>query len=205
MPILTTVKQPNGAPVKVWTRDIEASAMTQLENMATLPFIHKHIAVMPDVHWGMGSTVGSVIPTIKAIVPAAVGVDIGCGMAASKLCIRPDQLPDNLSGIRSAIEAAIPHGPKRSGRDCGRAAASSLREGLGVAETSSHGYSAILNGRSPPNEAREHHDSILDEPGNPRPKEAASQGCQNLRDASLAYSQGPAPDHAGTRTALSAR
>lgn len=110
MPVMTTFKDEGSAPVKVWTTDIEESALKQLHNMATLPFIHKHIAVMPDVHWGMGSTVGSVIPTIKAIVPAAVGVDIGCGMVAHKLNIRPDQLPDSLSGVRSAIEKAIPHG-----------------------------------------------------------------------------------------------
>lgn len=102
-------------PVKVWTDDIEASARKQLENLSTLPFIHKHVAVMPDVHWGVGSTVGSVIPTIKAIIPAAVGVDIGCGMIAHKLPIRADQLPDNLGPMRSAIEAAVPHGRTDNG------------------------------------------------------------------------------------------
>jgi len=115
MPILTTFKDDGAAPVKVWTTDIEESALKQLHNLSTLPFIHKHVAVMPDVHWGMGSTVGSVIPTIKAIVPAAVGVDIGCGMVAHKLNIRPDQLPDNLAAVRSAIEAAIPHGRTDNG------------------------------------------------------------------------------------------
>jgi tRNA-splicing ligase RtcB (3'-phosphate/5'-hydroxy nucleic acid ligase) len=115
MPIQTTFKDEGSAPVKIWTTDIEASALQQLHNMATLPFIHKHIAVMPDVHWGMGSTVGSVIPTIRAIVPASVGVDIGCGMVAAKLNIRPDQLPDNLHGVRTALEAAIPHGRTDNG------------------------------------------------------------------------------------------
>ncbi len=115
MPVLTTFKNEGAAPVKIWTTDIEESAMQQLRNLSTLPFIHKHVAVMPDVHWGMGSTVGSVIPTIKAIVPAAVGVDIGCGMVAHKLSIRPDQLPDSLSGVRSALEAAIPHGRTDNG------------------------------------------------------------------------------------------
>lgn len=114
MPIVRTFKDTfkdtGCAPVKMWTDDIEDQALAQLHNMSTLPFIHKHIAVMPDVHWGMGSTVGSVIPTIKAIVPASVGVDIGCGMVAAKLSIRPDQLPDNLSEVRSAIERAVPHG-----------------------------------------------------------------------------------------------
>lgn len=115
MPILTVFKDEHSAPVKVWTTDIEESALKQLHNLSTLPFIHKHIAVMPDVHWGMGSTVGSVIPTVKAIVPAAVGVDIGCGMVAHKLSIRADQLPDNLLAVRSAIEAAIPHGRTDNG------------------------------------------------------------------------------------------
>lgn len=115
MPVLTTFKDEGSAPVKVWTADIEESALKQLHNLATLPFIHKHVAVMPDVHWGMGSTVGSVIPTIRAIVPAAVGVDIGCGMIAHKLNIRPEQLPDNLAAVRSAIEAAIPHGRTDNG------------------------------------------------------------------------------------------
>jgi tRNA-splicing ligase RtcB (3'-phosphate/5'-hydroxy nucleic acid ligase) len=110
MPIMTTFKDDGSAPVKVWTTDIEDSALTQLHNLSTLPFIHKHVAVMPDVHWGMGSTVGSVIPTIKAIVPAAVGVDIGCGMVAHKLNITPEQLPDSLADVRSALEKAIPHG-----------------------------------------------------------------------------------------------
>lgn len=115
MTIQTTFKDEGCAPVKIWTTDIEASALQQLHNMATLPFIHKHIAVMPDVHWGMGSTVGSVIPTIRAIVPASVGVDIGCGMVAAKLNILPEQLPDNLHGVRSAIEAAVPHGRTDNG------------------------------------------------------------------------------------------
>lgn len=115
MPIQTIFKDEGSAPVKIWTTDIEASALQQLHNMATLPFIHSHIAVMPDVHWGMGSTVGSVIPTIKAIVPASVGVDIGCGMVAAKLNIRPEQLPDSLHGVRSALEAAIPHGRTDNG------------------------------------------------------------------------------------------
>jgi hypothetical protein len=70
----------------------------QLKNVASLPFIHKHVAVMPDVHWGMGATVGSVIPTVGAIIPAAVGVDIGCGMMAVRTSIRAEHLPDDLSG-----------------------------------------------------------------------------------------------------------
>jgi tRNA-splicing ligase RtcB len=114
-----TIKQvlraPGGAPVKVWTDDVEASALVQLQNLSTLPFIHKHVAVMPDCHWGMGSTVGSVIPTIRAIVPAAVGVDIGCGMMAHKLALHAVHLPDNLADVRARFEAIIPHGRTDNG------------------------------------------------------------------------------------------
>lgn len=115
MPIATTFCDPGCTPVKAWTTDIEESAMKQLHSMSTLPFIHDHIAVMPDCHWGNGTTVGSVIPTLRAIVPASVGVDIGCGMVAAKLNIRPDQLPDSLYDVRAAIEAAVPHGRTDSG------------------------------------------------------------------------------------------
>ena len=112
-----------GAPIKAWTRGvpIEDAALKQLKNVASLPFIHKHVAVMPDVHWGMGATVGSVIPTVGAIIPAAVGVDIGCGMMACKTTLHANDLPDNLGPLRSAIERAIPHGsnPRRQGRDKG--------------------------------------------------------------------------------------
>ena len=90
-------------------------AIQQLRNTAALPFVHSHVAGMPDVHWGMGATVGSVIATKGAIVPAAVGVDIGCGMMAAQTSLRADRLPDNLHGIRSAIEAAVPHGRTDNG------------------------------------------------------------------------------------------
>ena len=107
----------DGAPIKAWTRGvpIEDSALKQLRNVAALPFIHKHVAVMPDVHWGMGATVGSVIPTLGAIIPAAVGVDIGCGMMAVRTSIRAEHLPDNLFAIRSDIESAVPHGRTDNG------------------------------------------------------------------------------------------
>lgn len=103
------------APVKIWTDDVEPSAMDQLHDMASLPFIHKHIAVMPDVHWGMGSTVGSVIPTVRAIVPACVGVDLGCGMMAVKLDVKADELPDSLASVRLSIERSVPHGRTDNG------------------------------------------------------------------------------------------
>lgn len=104
-------------PIKAWIQGVqlEDSAREQLRNVARLPFIHRHVAAMPDVHWGMGATVGSVIPTIGAIIPAAVGVDIGCGMMAVKTSIRAEHLPDDLAGIRSAIEAAVPHGRTDNG------------------------------------------------------------------------------------------
>ena len=107
----------DGALIKAWTKGvpIEAQAMEQLRNVARLPFIHRHLAVMPDVHWGMGATVGSVIPTVGAIVPAAVGVDIGCGMMAVRTSVRAEHLPDSLAALRSAIEAAVPHGRTDNG------------------------------------------------------------------------------------------
>ena len=84
-----------------------------------MPFIFKHIAVMPDVHLGKGSTVGSVIPTLNAVIPAAVGVDIGCGMIAAKTTLVASDLPDNLARVRSAIEKAVPHGRTPGARDKG--------------------------------------------------------------------------------------
>jgi tRNA-splicing ligase RtcB len=103
---------PGGRPVKMWTKGVpvEAEAKEQLARLARMPFIYHHVAVMPDVHVGKGSTIGSVIPTLGAVIPAAVGVDIGCGMMAAKTTLRAADLPDNLSKLRSAIEEAIPHG-----------------------------------------------------------------------------------------------
>jgi len=105
-----------GAPIKSWTRGVpfEAQARQQLENVARLPFIHRWVAAMPDVHWGIGATVGSVIATRGAVVPAAVGVDIGCGMIAARTSLSASDLPDDLRGVRSAIEAAVPHGLSRA-------------------------------------------------------------------------------------------
>lgn len=98
--------------VKMWTRGVpvEEAARAQLLNVAKMPFVHKWVAVMPDVHLGVGATIGSVIPTSKAIIPAAVGVDLGCGMMAVRTSLAASDLPDNLSAARSAIEAAVPHG-----------------------------------------------------------------------------------------------
>ena len=97
-------------PVKVWARSLEAAAERQLANVAQLPIVHGHIAAMPDVHAGIGATVGAVIPTKNAIVPAAVGVDIGCGMNAIRLSLTAKDLPESLARVRSAIEAAVPVG-----------------------------------------------------------------------------------------------
>lgn len=106
-----------GGLVKAWIDGVqlEDAARTQIDNLAAMPFVHKHIAVMPDVHWGMGATVGSVIPTRGAIIPAAVGVDIGCGMIAQRTSLTASDLPDNLFGLRTAIESRIPHGRTNNG------------------------------------------------------------------------------------------
>jgi len=104
-------------PVKSWTRGVpfEDAAKTQLGNIASLPFIHRWVAAMPDVHVGKGATVGSVIPTKGAIIPAAVGVDLGCGMIAARTGLAASDLPDNLNAVRGAIEAAVPHGRSDEG------------------------------------------------------------------------------------------
>lgn len=106
-----------GRHVKMWTKGVpvDDKARDQLSRAAKMPFIFKHVTAMPDVHVGIGATVGSVIPTKGAVIPAAVGVDIGCGMMAARTSLVASDLPDNLEGIRSAIEQAVPHG-----RDVGR-------------------------------------------------------------------------------------
>ena len=112
-----TLKSERGVPVKAWVNGVplEDAARKQLVNVSQLPFIFKWVAAMPDVHWGIGATVGSVIPTKGAIIPAAVGVDIGCGMMASETDLNASDLPDNLHGIRTAIEQAVPHGRSSHG------------------------------------------------------------------------------------------
>src|SRR5215475_3834463 len=106
-----------GVPTKAWTKGVplEDQARQQLLNVAQLPFIFKWVAAMPDVHWGVGATDGSVIPTKGAIIPAAVGVDIGCGMMAVQTDLNARDLPDNLHNIRTAIEKAVPHGRTNHG------------------------------------------------------------------------------------------
>lgn len=112
------VLQDGGAPVKMWLpegHDIEPQALAQLARTSRLPFVEA-MACMPDVHLGMGATIGSVVGTKGAIIPSAVGVDIGCGMMAQRLDLTADQLPDNLYNTRLAIEAAVPHGRTNNGQ-----------------------------------------------------------------------------------------
>ena len=119
-----TVDATQGVPIKMWDRGvtIENTAINQLHNVANLPFVYKHVAVMPDAHWGMGSTVGSVIATKGAIIPAAVGVDVGCGMCAVNTGLTASDLPDNMLAVRTAIEKAVPHGRTNDGRPGDRGA-----------------------------------------------------------------------------------
>jgi len=116
MPIQQVITK-GRVPVKIYTSEVEQSAYEQLVNMSHMPFIHSHIAAMPDVHCGIGATVGSVIPTKGAIIPAAVGVDIGCGMNAVRLSLNSSDLPDNLKGLRSAVERDVPVGFNKHKRD----------------------------------------------------------------------------------------
>lgn len=116
--------QDGGVPIRMWTQGVpvDDKAQEQLLKASRLPFIYKWMAVMPDVHVGIGATIGSVIPTKGAIIPAAVGVDIGCGMMAVKTSLRATDLPDNLLSLRTELEKAIPHGmtkTRRGGRDQG--------------------------------------------------------------------------------------
>jgi tRNA-splicing ligase RtcB len=116
MPIKKTL---SGArvPVKVWTEDIEEEAERQLLQLASLPFVFRHVAVMPDVHSGRGSTIGTIYVSKDVIIPAAVGVDIGCGMAAMKTPFSLDRLDGRLAQVRSAIERSIPVGFREHARE----------------------------------------------------------------------------------------
>jgi tRNA-splicing ligase RtcB len=130
MPVRCSIE---GGPVtvKIFTDEVEPTAHRQLVNLARLPIIHGHVAAMPDVHAGIGSTVGAVIPTRKAIIPAAVGVDIGCGMNAVRLSLSAEALPDNLKPIRNAIEDAVPVGfARHTDPKAERASLERLRPGL---------------------------------------------------------------------------
>ncbi len=107
-----------GVPIKSWTQGVvfDENARQQLINISRLPFVYKWLAAMPDVHLGKGATIGSVVPTLGAVIPAAVGVDIGCGMMAVKTGLHANHLPDNLFEIRASIERAVPHGRSKRRR-----------------------------------------------------------------------------------------
>jgi tRNA-splicing ligase RtcB len=142
------IQPERGVPIKAWTKrvSIEPEAEKQLRNVARLPFVYKWVAAMPDVHWGIGATVGSVIPTKGAIIPAAVGVDIGCGMMAVQTTLTANQLPDNLRGIRTAIERAIPHGRTDNGGKKDKGAWRELpKRQIGVWRQLQTGYQAIID------------------------------------------------------------
>ncbi len=113
MPVMQTLNEQR-VPVKIWTDDVDERAQQQLLNIASLPFIHHHVAAMPDVHLGRGATIGSVIATHKAIVPAAVGVDIGCGMLACQLSLSANDLDEkSLRKVFDQISRDVP-----AGRNC---------------------------------------------------------------------------------------
>ncbi|MDQ3577971.1 MAG: RtcB family protein [Actinomycetota bacterium] len=107
----TTISGQN-VDIRLWARPetVEDQAMRQLRNIAALPWVFKHVAVMPDVHFGKGATVGSVIAMRDAVSPAAVGVDIGCGMSAVRTSLSADDLPADLAKLRSKLEAVVPVG-----------------------------------------------------------------------------------------------
>ena len=106
------IQDAKGVPIKMWTKGVpvDEKSKDQLLKTAQMPFIYKWMAVMPDVHVGIGATIGSVIPTKGAIIPAAVGVDIGCGMMAARTSLSASDLPDNLYALRTELERLIPHG-----------------------------------------------------------------------------------------------
>ena len=99
-----------GVPIHVFTDDIDHKSIEQLTQVSRLEIVRGRVAVMPDVHFGIGATIGSVVPTKNALIPAAVGVDIGCGMTAVKLSLKADDLPDDLKPVRAVIEDAVPVG-----------------------------------------------------------------------------------------------
>lgn len=124
-----------GLPVKAWVKGVpfEDEARKQLLNVASLPFVYKWVVAMPDVHTGKGATIGSVIATDGAIIPAAVGVDIGCGMMAVKTNLVADDLPEDLARLRGAIERNIPHGRTHDGRSRDRGAWQNIPEDVEAA------------------------------------------------------------------------
>lgn len=129
----SVMEVPNGVPVFMWNKgvNIEEEAINQLKNIATLPFVHKHVAVMPDCHYGIGAPVGSVFPSLGAVVPSLVGVDIGCGMIAAKTNItKKDLLSVDLAAVRMAVEKAVPMGRTNNGQQGDRGAWGSVPQDI---------------------------------------------------------------------------
>lgn len=124
--------QDGGVPIKAWTKGVpvEPAAHQQLVNLSRMPFAYKHLAVMPDVHLGKGATIGSVIATEGAVIPAAVGVDLGCGMMAVRTSLTASDLPDDLHPLRTEIERAIPHGRTNNGQRGDRGAWGEVSDGI---------------------------------------------------------------------------
>src|SRR3989442_7786601 len=131
MPVHTEIHE-GLVSVKVHTGEIEAAARQQLVNISRLPIVHHHVAAMPDVHLGIGATVGSVIPTKKAIIPAAVGVDIGCGMIARRLSLTANELDESsLRKVVNQISRDVPVGlESHNDRDARAGAAKRFKKGL---------------------------------------------------------------------------
>src|SRR5712691_383816 len=131
MPVVQEISE-GRVPVKVYTGEIEAAARQQLVNVSRLPVVHHHVAAMPDVHLGIGATVGSVIPTLRAIIPAAVGVDIGCGMIASRLSLSGNDFDERrLKKVFAQISRDVPVGfGQHNDRDVRSAAAKKFQKGL---------------------------------------------------------------------------
>src|SRR5215467_10382850 len=110
MPVVQELRE-GRVPVRIYTDELEPAARDQLVNISRLPIVHHHVAAMPDVHLGIGATVGSVIPTLRAIIPAAVGVDIGCGMMATRLSLTGNELDEpSLRKVFNQIERDVPVG-----------------------------------------------------------------------------------------------
>src|SRR5258706_9394522 len=110
MPVLQEIRE-GRVPVRIYTGEVEAAARQQLVNVSMLPIVHHHVAAMPDVHLGIGATVGSVIPTLRAIIPAAVGVDIGCGMMATRLSLTASEIDEkSLKRVFDQISRDVPVG-----------------------------------------------------------------------------------------------
>jgi tRNA-splicing ligase RtcB len=131
MPVRREIDE-GGVPVKIYTEEIEPSARAQLVNVSRLPIVHHHVAAMPDVHLGIGATVGSVIPTLHAIIPAAVGVDIGCGMMAARLSLSSNEIDEAaLRKVFNQISRDVPVGfEQHNDRDVRDHAAKPFQKGL---------------------------------------------------------------------------